>query len=385
MPTKSKKGASRASSPVEELEENEPADAEPEVDPEHEDQRQKKKKNKKSTGHAAETAVAQPPRKKSKKKHVEEDPSPEDEEEEDEADDAGETVDEIDYPAMRQWVKEFRSQNRRHPYPSEFVELVGGDEALAKKVHKKLKAEADALVNKKKSKKIRGYDALARQAGYGINKDSTGRMDRGTDMLHPLVSMADAVRLATFVPLTPDAVTINTDEFQAHMELCKTTLAQSVAREITVNVDPMFRYCMNAAGKAQIAQGGTKITPATMMQVLKPMVDHLAFPSALSPPGLIKYSKDEAPPARKDYGSGEKGLAEWKKAVKSFNKRVKYADRGVGVLEVDAEDEDEVKLTKDNAEDAAANGKFHAAVTKKIEADRAQAKEKRDKANAAKA
>ena len=80
---------------------------------------------------------------------------------------------------------------------------------------------------------------------------------------------------------------------------------QGVAREITVNVDSMFRYCMNTAAKLQLSNGGTKITPSTMMQVLKSMTDHLAFNDVLAPPGLVKFAKDAAPPSRKDFDKGE--------------------------------------------------------------------------------
>lgn len=361
MPAKSSKKGERAASPVEELEEVDPADVAPEVDP----PAAKKKKGKKATG--ADLGEAAPPKKKSKKAPVEEAEADDDAEEQ-----ADEDTTEIDWEAVNQWVGEFRSQNRRLPYPLELAEGTGFDDALAKKVHKKVKAKADALVNKKKGKKIRGYSNLAKEAGFANTP-----AENGFDMTHPLVSMADTARLATFIPCTPDAVTVNQQEFAQHMELVKTTLAQSVAREITLNVDPMFRFCMNAAAKAQIAQGGTKITPATMMQVLKPMVDQLAFPTVLSPPGLIKFSKDDASPSRNEFDKGDKGLEEWKKAVKSFNKKIKSNDRGIGAMEVDAEDANEKKLAKLDAEDSKANIALYKKVMDVIDKEKAVAKKAR--------
>ena len=86
----------------------------------------------------------------------------------------------------------------------------------------------------------------------------------------------------------------------------------------------------------------------------------------LAPPGLVKFSKDEAPPARKEFDKGEKGLETWKKAVKVFNKKVKYNDRGIGALEVAGDDADEKKLAKENDRAAAANGKAYEKKMKEI-------------------
>lgn len=369
MSSKSKSGkkattTERAGSPVPEadgLDLLDPADEQPEQDP---PPQAKKKKSKKSSSDVTATSEAAPPKKK-KKNNDAEPVAVDDDDDEAAEEDAGEEAVEIDWEALDKWVKEFKSANRRLPKVAELVKDCGFEEAVAKKVALKLKNAADAEKNKKKSKRIRGYTALARDVGYCYlpevdkkgesvpKQDLAPRSDAGIDMLHPLVSMADTARLATFLPCTPDAVTVTQAEFNQHMELVKTTFAQSVAREVTANVDPMFRYCVNTAAKMQIATGGTKITPATMMQVLKPMVDHLAFSSVLAPPGLVKFTKDRAPPARKNFPQGEKGLAQWKKAVKAFNKEVKYNDRGIGLLE----GADDAELDSMDAEDAAANAK----------------------------
>jgi hypothetical protein len=350
------KSKSRATSddPVEELEENDPNDEAPEVDPAI----LGKKKGKKSK--AKDTAVeqAQPPKKKKKTAAAEE------EEEEPVSEAEADDPVEIDWDAVHSWVAEFRSGNRRLPNPAELAEATGFDDAVAKKVHKKVKDMADAKVRKKKGKKIRGYANLAKECGYAWTPEADkngepvariGAIDSGLDVMHPLVSMADTARLVTFSPATPDAVSVSPQEFSDHMEIVQTTLAQGVAREITANVDPMFRQCMNAAVKLQIANGGTRLQPATMMQVLKPMVDQLSFSSVLAPPGLVKFSKDDQPPQRKDFDAGEKGLEAWKKEVKKFNKETKPNDRGIGAVDVDPADDAEKKRAKEDAEDAKAN------------------------------
>ena len=289
--------------------------------------------------------------------------------------------------AARAWARAFKSANRRLPYEAELVEHAKLDPALAKAICKKLVSEANALKNKKKSRTIRGYLKLAKKAGYQVDyvKNGSAATDEGIDMVHPLVSMADVARLATHVPYVahgPDgqqtsAVTVPVDEFNAHLELMKTSMPQRVARELTANVDPMFRYCMNAAAKAQLAMGGTKINPSTMAAVLKPMVGHLAFPTVLAPPGLVKYSKDRQPPQRKEFPSGEAGLARYKKSVAAFNKKVGYVDRGLGFVEVDAADEGEDKLKKLNNKEKAANLSAFAKETakRKRDADEVEAAE----------
>lgn len=371
------KGKQRATSPVAELEELDPADQGPEEDADPAPPKKKKSSKK------GQTAEAQPPKKKSKKSA---EPPPEEEEEEDpvEEDDTGV---ELDWDKIREYSKEFRSTNRRLPKAAELVLACGNDMPLAKKVYNKLKNEADALKNKKKSKKIRGFHKLSQECGYAkMNAtDESYKSINGTDMLHPMISMADTARLTTFLPCTPDAVTVSEGDFAAHLELVQTTLPQSVAREITANVEPMFRFCMNSAAKAQLASGGTKINPCTMMQVLKPMVEHLAFPSVLAPPGLVKFTKDAEPPLRKEYDAGDAGLKKYKKALAEFNKETPLADRGIALTGVAPDDEAEAELVKRNKEDAAANGKAYKAMVKEVEAkkekrvaDRAAAKRKRE-------
>jgi hypothetical protein len=371
------KGKQRATSPVAELEELDPADQDPEEDANPAPPK-KKKSSKKD-----KPAEAQPPKKKSKKAA---EPPPEDEEEEPvEEDDTGI---ELDWDKIREYSKEFRSTNRRLPKAAELVLACGNDMPLAKKVYNKLKNEADALKNKKKSKKIRGFHKISQECGYAkmnTTTDESYKSINGADILHPMISMADTARLTTYLPCTPDAVTVSEGDFAAHLELVQTTLPQSVAREITANVEPMFRFCMNSAAKAQLAAGGTKINPCTMMHVLKPMVEHLAFPSVLAPPGLVKFTKDAVPPLRKEYDAGESGLKKYKKALAEFNKATPLANRGIAITGFDPDDETEVKLMKSNAEDAAANGKAYEAMVKDVNdkkekrvADRAAAKRKRE-------
>tara|TARA_Y100000389_G_scaffold201199_2_gene243282 strand:- start:1798 stop:2931 length:1134 start_codon:yes stop_codon:yes gene_type:complete len=376
MPTKSK----RATSPVAELEEREPADEVPEPN----DPPAKKKKSKR--GDVTTAAEAAPPKKRKTKKTVDEMPADDNNvDDEDAAPEADEETTEIDWEALNEWVKEFRSSNRRLPSAAELSENCGFDAALAKKVYKKIKDKADAATKKKKAKQIRGYAQLAKDAGYCMTTDVNARMDKGTDMMHPLVSMADAARLATFVPCTPDAVSVSQEEFEQHIEIMNTTLAQGVAREITVNVDPIFRHCMNSAAKLQLALGGTRINPSTMMHVLKPMVSNLAFPSVLSPPGVVKFTKDEAAPMRKDFEKGDKGLDAWKKAVAKFNKRVKAGDRGMAILEFDPADADEAALAKDNSADAKANAKAYNAEVTRIKGEKEARKASRQASAAPKA
>ena len=370
MPSKKKSIGERATSPVEELEEVDPADEQPESES------VQKKKKKKSRGDVTEEAEATAPKKKQKKKkQADPEPVSEAEEEEEEADGDAETT-EIDWAVVDNWVKEFRSANRRLPNAAELGEAAGLNDALAKKVQKKVKAKADALVNKKKAKKIRGYAQLAGEVGYGftaeVDKDGEaleriGRVDAGVDMLRPLLSMSDALRLATYIPSTPDAVTIGQREFNDKLELQTTTCPQSVAREIIANADPMLRHIITAATKAQIAQGGTKINPSTVAAVIKGMVEHTAFPSMLTPAGLVKFSMDEAPPTRKEFDQGDKGLEKFKKALGAFNDKVAYADRGIAAVEQDGDNSKVKNRIKVNTENAKVNGKAYAAKMKEME------------------
>jgi hypothetical protein len=382
---KSKKPERSTGDQAEELEELQPADAveqDDDVDPNEAAPAKKKKKTKKGQ----DVGSAKPPKKKKGEAQAE----VQSDDDEPQADADVEGV-EIDWEKVREWVKEFRSSNRRLPYATELATSTGFSAKVSTKIYKKMKAEADALVNKKKGKRIRGYTMLAREVGYGFtpevdkegNLTTISRVDSGTDMIRPIISMADTLRLATFVPLTEDAVSVSQQDFQEKLELVKTTLSAASARAITASVDPMLRYIMNTGVKNQIAIGGTKLNPSTLESVLAPMTAHLAFSNVLTPAGLIKYSADEAPPARKEFDQGDKGLAEWKKAVKAFNKRVKPNDRGIGAVEVDSDDKDAANRATKNAADAVANGKLYGQVMAALTKEKAAAKA--EKAKAAKA
>lgn len=287
------------------------------------------------------------PKARGKKKKAEAEPEVEEDADDDQDDDAA--AGQIDWEAIREWVVEFRSKERRLPNATEIMEVdpENIDEALAKKVAKKVKSEADAKSNRKKSQKVRGYHALAKEGGWGVD---------GRDTMHPAISMPDTTRLATFQAYTPDAVSFTEEEFAAREELCATTVSQSVAREITSWIDPVFQSIMSEGVMRQLTTGGTRLTPFTMYQVLAPMASQLPFKDVLMPPGLVKFTKDEAPPARNQFDAGSAGLEGWKKATTAFKKKVPYSERGSGLVEVEADDDDEKALAKENKKAAKANG-----------------------------
>jgi len=377
----------RAASPsarAEELEEIEPVDTAPDQDPPAILGAGKSKKKKaRPAKDAPDTDVpptAEPPKKKSKSnKATVEEPA----EEDPEADGA---EDEPELKAIQEAVKLFRGEYKRKPTVDELAEALEMDTSSAARALKKHDAAAQKLSNQKATARVKGYRKLSKEAGFAYGKEIIGSIDKGVDSINSLLSMSDGLRLATFQPSTPGAVTYEQEEFQARTATMGTTLPEGPAREVVANADAVFKWAINEATKlSMLARGTQGIAPSTMIQVLKPFAERMQFTSIEAGPGLVKYAKDEAPPDRGDYADTESRNAQggrsnpaFEKALDEYKKRVPFADRGIGLadLEHDPEDVDEKKMAKDNKKTAVANLKFHTTARSAID------KQKADKAKA---
>jgi len=335
----------------------------------------KKKKSKRASDRGG--AIAKPPKKKKQQPEPETEPEPEPAE--------GEG---FDIEEVRNAVKAFRSEHRRKPTAEELAEGMEVDEAVAATALKKLKKEDERLINQKKAQRVKGYRKLSRAAGYGYDKEgSTNVISQGVDSLQSLLSMPDALRLVQFVPFTPDGVSYSELEFKERIQGLLATLPQSAARQVIANTESVLRFAVNkAVSDTMMQRTAQRVQPSTMVAVLEPYAERMSFSSVLAPPGLVKYMKDEPPPLRKYYTdtdavdkSGKKVNREFEAAIKEYKKRVPFADRGLGLVEVEAEDADkerideEKKLAMENSKVA----KKNASALAKLRGDIDKAKKQR--------
>jgi hypothetical protein len=341
----------------------------------------KKKTPKRASGRGG--AIAKPPKKKKKQQpEPETEPEPEPEPAEGEG---------FDLDEVRSAVKAFRFEHRRKPTAEELAEGMEVDEAVAATALKKLKKEEERRTNQKKAQRVKGYRKLSRAAGYGYDKEgSTNVISQGVDSLQSLISMHDALRLVQFVPFTPDGVSYTELEFKERIQGLLATLPQSAARQVVANADSVLRFAVNkAVSDTMMQRTAQRVQPSTMVAVLEPYAERMSFSSVLAPPGLVKYMKDEPPPLRKDYAdtdtvdkNGKKLNKEFEAAIKEYKKRVPFADRGLGLVELgdeDAEDADkerideEKKLAVENSKVA----KKNASALAKLRGDIDKAKKQR--------
>ena len=387
-------GRNSPSARPEELESLEVAETEPDQAPANALMGTGKKKKSKKAAAADEVDVdpaqeaAVPKKKKQKKAAAAALADDQDEEGGAEAEDGIEAMD-FDLEQIQEAVKMFRGQYKRKPSATELAEALDLDEATAKKALKAETQAADRLANAKAAARVRGYRKLSKLAGFAYTKDSVAVIDRGVDSLNSLLSMSDGLRLGTFMPSTPGAVTYDQEEFQSRAELMDTTLPEGAAREVVANADAVFKWAINEATKATMLQRGTQgIYPSTMIGVLKPFAPHMQFSSIEAPAGLVKYAKDEPPPERGDYADAEKKGADgkkvnkaWEKAMTEYKSRVAYADRGMGLVDMGEDvDAGEKKLAADNKKTAAGNLKFHTKAVAALEAVRSEKRKRRDAA-----
>lgn len=354
---------------AQELEEVEAADKQPEQNVE-----QSKKKAKRSQSRGS--AVAKPPKKKKNEPETEVD-----EEEE---------VPSIDIDRIREAVKAFRSENKRKPTAEELSEGMEVDEAAAGAALKLIKKQDDRLSHQRRAQRVKGYRKISKAAGYGYDANgSTNVISQGIDSLQSLISMSDALRLVQFVPFTPEGVSYSELEFKERVRGLLTTLPQSAAREVVANADSVLRWAVNKAVAETVQQRGVqRVNPSTMVSVLKPYAERMTFSSVLTPPGLIKYAKDEAPPARKDFAEYEEQTSKGRfnktfvKALAEYKKRVPFVDRGLGLIEVSKDDEIEWKVTADNTKAAQKNAEHYKQITSDIAKEKAERAKFRSKVKA---
>ena len=255
---------------------------------------------------ASDSGSAKAPKKQKKQKEPE--PVEEDDDEGEEGEE--EVVDEMDEEQLaaekakqqegmdeaRVAVKAFRGVNRRYPTGAEFADEVefecteGQGEAYVKAV----KSINDAETNSKRRARFTGLVRLAKKSGMNSVEGSSVALAKGTDSIHPNVSMSDALRLATWVPYTPAYPSFDEEEFNARLELKDASLPVSAARIIQANVDSAHKNLMfEAVALAMQQRGCTKVRAVHMQHVLKKYADNMAFTSMYAAPGLVHWGKSK--------------------------------------------------------------------------------------------
>ena len=170
------------------------------------------------------------------------------------------------------------------PEPEEEEPEPEGEEVTA--------AKKKALARRKRKAKLVGYRTLARQAGF-VDHSVAGRVSDGGDAIRSLISISEAKRLMRFVPATPGAIGFSADEFKKRLELFKSSVPASAARETQARCDVVLRAVMNQVVARTVEAGKKTVSASAVAAVLRPYASKLDLTAVAPPRGLVRYAQDE--------------------------------------------------------------------------------------------
>jgi hypothetical protein len=153
-------------------------------------------------------------------------------------------------------------------------------------------ARKKATTRRRKKAKLVGYRSLARAAGYVDRSIQEGVVNGGGDSIHSLISIAESKRLMRFVPATPGAITFSANEFKKRLNLFKTSVPTSAARETQARCDVVMRSVINEAVARTIEGGKKTVSASTVAAVLRPYAANLELTAVAPPRGLVRYAQD---------------------------------------------------------------------------------------------
>ena len=156
-----------------------------------------------------------------------------------------------------------------------------------------IKAARDALKNARKRQRLSTLRRKALQVGYSRRKGLTRAEAQGLDMDRTLFSPHDIKRMMRSIPLTFENGTYSMDELKMKLELAFESMPVNVAREIIAFLEPIFRSIMNECVERLVRNRTQRITPAIVYSVLKKYNGLGLFTGVLPPKGLVKYCKQD--------------------------------------------------------------------------------------------
>ena len=124
-----------------------------------------------------------------------------------------------------------------------------------------------------------------------MGEEPEGAQD-GKDLLQPLWSTADVVRLLRCVPSNPDKTAYSEAEMHRRMDFMFESVPQAVAMRMRAHLEPYFRWVHNECARLVIRRKGQTVQAADCYHVLEPFKDALTFTCVEPPLGLLRHAKD---------------------------------------------------------------------------------------------
>jgi hypothetical protein len=283
-----------------------------------------------------------------------------DEEEEEEF--VGEDVETtFDIEAANKAIASFRSSNRRLPKPNELMALASISDANAVCAIKLAKSAMNKRALARKRARVRGTAKLAAIAGY---VEESQNFFNGIDSHTALISLSNVVNCATFLP-TPDAIAYNEVEFAKRLELASTGIPQSCARALSGPMEAMFRGVISNAVNYTLSRGTQRVSASTILSAAAPIIASCELSAGIHT-GITSFAQGDAHPTKDASEKAKKAYA-----------KIPFADRGIGLVEVDKKSAEYKKIHAELKNCIASNVAAYAAKTKETDEKRA-AKRARD-------
>jgi len=251
------KEASRAGSPVADLEDMDPAAQQP-AQPDDSAKGRKKK------------VVA---------------PAPVEEEEEETLPEGLKESDKLIFAIRQATSKLYKENGNKMPSNADIAEELGEDEATVESARK-------SLTLARQGQKLSGLRKSALKSGFSRRQGASRAEVKGLDIEQSLITPSDIARLAHAIPLNFDKGSYEASEVEMRTELIHESLPMGAAREIIAFVEPLFRGVMTEAVDRQFRLKTSRITPSTMNACLKKYNDLGVFTACVPPKGLVRYGKE---------------------------------------------------------------------------------------------
>lgn len=200
---------------------------------------------------------------------------------------------------IRQASSDLYKESNKPASNAEIADALGEDVS-------KIKAARDSLKLARKNQRLSAFRKKALQVGYSRRKNLSHTEAVGLDTERTLITPADIKRMVQSLPLDFEKGSYTEDEIKMKMEMAFESIPVGVAREITAFIEPVFRTIINECVAHQVRVKTGRINAATVHSVISKYTGLGVFTGVAPPDGLIRFAKVDGVEAAKrgDHDSG---------------------------------------------------------------------------------
>lgn len=180
-----------------------------------------------------------------------------------------------------------------HPSVTQVAEALGYDESLVE-VAMRRKHQKQMMVAKQRQRATaRGYYKIAKQAGYAPADEAQTLAEASSlDIMQPLISEAELMRMLQYTTRDNMVPSYNTDEFKARLGVQDARLTSGAQRALRARCELRMRGIYNGIVVLAIGtEGRQRVLPHHVHHVAGADQALLGLTSVDPPPGLVVQAK----------------------------------------------------------------------------------------------